>query len=47
MTKFDDFLNEQLKDEEVKREYDASDEEFKKVQEEIDSRKQSKSHSEN
>lgn len=47
MTKFDDFLNEQLKDEEVKREYDALDEEFKKVQEEIDSRKKSKSHSEN
>lgn len=47
MTKFDDFLNEQLKDEEIKREYDALDEEFKKVQEEIDSRKQSKSHSEN
>lgn len=47
MTKLDDFLNEQLKDEEVKREYDALDEEFKKVQEEIDSRKQSKSHSEN
>lgn len=47
MTKFDDFLNEQFKDEEVKREYDALDEEFKKVQEEIDSRKQSKSHSEN
>lgn len=47
MTKFDDFLNEQLQDEEVKREYDALDEEFKKVQEEIDSRKQSKSHSEN
>lgn len=47
MTKFDDFLNEQLKDEEVKREYDALDEEYKKVQEEIDSRKQSKSHSEN
>lgn len=47
MTKFDDFLNEQLKDEEVKREYDALDEEFKKVQEEINSRKQSKSHSEN
>lgn len=47
MTKFDDFLNEQLKDEEVKREFDALDEEFKKVQEEIDSRKQSKSHSEN
>lgn len=47
MTKFDDFLNEQLKDEEEKREYDALDEEFKKVQEEIDSRKQSKSHYEN
>lgn len=47
MTKFDDFLNEQLKDEEVKREYDALDEEFKKVQEEIDSRKHSKSHYEN
>lgn len=47
MTKLDDFLNEQLKDEEVKREYDALDEEFKKVQEEIDSRKQSKSHYEN
>lgn len=47
MTKFDDFLNEQLKDEEVKREYDALDEEFKKVQEEIDSRKQSKYHYEN
>lgn len=47
MTKFDVFLNEQLKDEEVKREYDALDEEFKKVQEEIDSRKQSKSYSEN
>lgn len=47
MTKFDDFLNEQLKDEEVKREYDALDEGFKKVQEEIDSRKQSKSHSKN
>ncbi len=48
MTKFDDFLNEQLKDyEEVKKEYDALDEEFKKVQEEIDSRKQSKSHSKN
>lgn len=47
MTRFDDFLNEQLKDEEVKREYDALDEEFKKVQEEIDSRKQSKSQSEN
>lgn len=42
MTKFDDFLNEQLKDEEVKREYDALDEEFKKVQEEIDSRKKVK-----
>lgn len=39
MTNFDDFLNEQLKDEEVKREYDALDEEFKKVQEKIDSRK--------
>lgn len=39
MTKFDDFLNEQLKDEEVKREYDALDEEFKKVQEEISSRR--------
>ena len=36
MTNFDDFLNEQLKDEE-----------FKKVQEEIDSRKQSKSHFKN
>lgn len=47
MTKFDDFLNEQLKDEEVKREYDALDEKFKKVQKEIDSRKQSKSHYEN
>lgn len=47
MTKFDDFLNEQLKDEEVKKEYDALDEEFKKVQEEIDRRKQSKSHSKN
>ena len=47
MTKFDDFLNEQLKDEEGKREYDALDEEYKKVQEEIDSRKQSKSHSKN
>ena len=32
MTKFDDFLNEQLKDEEVKKEYDVLDEEFKKVQ---------------
>lgn len=41
MTNFDDFLNEQLKDEEVKKEYDALDEEFKKVQEEIDSRKNS------
>lgn len=41
MTNFDDFLNEQLKDEEVKREYDALDEEFKIVQEEIDSRKNS------
>lgn len=30
MTNFDDFLNEQLKDEEVKKEYDALDEEFKK-----------------
>ena len=29
MTKFDDFLNEQLKDEEVKKEYDVLDEEFK------------------
>ena len=29
MTNFDDFLNEQLKDEEVKKEYDALDEEFK------------------
>lgn len=47
MTNFDDFLNEQLKDEEVKKEYDALDEEFEKVQEEIDSRKQSKSHSKN
>lgn len=47
MTKFDDFLNEQLQDEEVKKEYDALDEEFKKVQEEIDSRKQLKSYSEN
>lgn len=28
MTNFDDFLNEQLKDEEVKREYDALDEEL-------------------
>lgn len=35
MTKFDDFLNEQLKDEEVKKEYDVLDEEFKKVQEEM------------
>ncbi|MGO5175862.1 hypothetical protein ACTQ2N_11840 [Ruminococcus sp. LCP21S3_E8] len=43
MTKFDDFLNEQLKDEEVKKEYDALDEEFKKVQEEIDVRKMSNS----
>lgn len=42
MTNFDDFLNEQLKDEEVKKEYDALDEEFKKVQEEIDSRKKVK-----
>lgn len=41
MTNFDDFLNEQLKDEELKREYDALDEEFKKVQEKIDSRKNS------
>lgn len=41
MTNFDDFLNEQLKDEEVKKEYDALDEKFKKVQEEIDSRKNS------
>ena len=32
MTKFDDILNEQLKDEEVKKEYDALDEEFKNVQ---------------
>lgn len=47
MTNFDDFLNEQLKDEEVKKEYDALDEEFKKDQEEIDSRKKLKSHSEN
>ena len=31
MTNFDDFLNEQLQDEEVKKEYDALDEEFKKV----------------
>lgn len=41
MTNFDDFLNEQLKDEEVKKEYNALDEEFKIVQEEIDSRKNS------
>lgn len=47
MTNFDDFLNEQLQDEEVKKEYDALDEEFKKVQEKIDSRKKLKSHSEN
>lgn len=43
MTKFDDFLNEQLKDEEVKKEHDVLDEEFKKVQEEIDVRKMSNS----
>lgn len=43
MTKFDDFLNEQLKDEEVRKEYDVLDEEFKKVQEEIDVRKMSNS----
>lgn len=47
MTNFDDFLNEQLKDEEVKKEYDALDEEFKKVQEQIDSRKKLKSHFDN
>lgn len=47
MTKFDDFLNEQLQDEEVKKEYDALDEEFKKVQEKIDSRKKLKSHFDN
>ena len=43
MTKFDDFLNEQLEDEEVKKEYDVLYEEFKKVQEEIDVRKMSNS----
>lgn len=47
MTKFDDFLNEQLQDEKIKKEYDALDEEFKKVQEKIDSRKKLKSHFDN
>ena len=47
MTNFNDFLNEQLQDEEVKKEYDALDEEFKKIQKEIDIRMKSKSHSNN
>ena len=39
MTKFDDFLAEQLQDEEVKKEYDALEPEFVVVQEIINARK--------
>lgn len=39
MTKFDDFLAEQLQDEEVKKEYDALEPEFAVVQEIINARK--------
>lgn len=39
MTNFDDFLTEQLQDDEVKKEYDALEPEFAIVQEIIDARK--------
>lgn len=39
MTKFDDFLEEQLKDPELKAEYDALDPEFAIIQAMIDARK--------
>ena len=40
MTKFNDFLNEQLKDPEIKEEYDALEPEFAIIQALIDARKQ-------
>ena len=39
MTKFDDFLAEQLQDKELKAEYDALEPEFAAVQENIDAKK--------
>lgn len=39
MTKFKDFLNEQLKDEEFKKEYEALEPEFAVIQAIIDARK--------
>ncbi len=39
MTTFDNFLNEQMKDEEFKKEYDALEPEFAVVQAMIDARK--------
>ena len=39
MTEFDKFLEEQLKDSELKGEYDALEEEFKQIQAEIDAKK--------
>lgn len=39
MTKFKDFLNEQLKDEEFKKEYEALEPEFAVIQAMIDARK--------
>jgi transcriptional regulator with XRE-family HTH domain len=41
MTKFNDFLNEQLKDPEFKKEYDALEPEFSIIQAIIDARKNS------
>ena len=39
MTTFDEFLNEQMKDEEFKKEYDALEPEFAVIQAMIDARK--------
>jgi transcriptional regulator with XRE-family HTH domain len=39
VTNFDDFLNEQLKDDEFKKEYDALEPEFSIIQAMIDARK--------
>ncbi len=41
MTKFDDFLNEQLKDPEIRKEWDALEPEFAIMQAMIDARKRS------
>ena len=41
MTKFDDFLNEQLKDPEIRKEWDALEPEFTIIQAMIDARKRS------